>query len=431
MHRPDKMFIVAATEASMAIRSKAFIIGMTLVPVFMAASIGFQRMVQNQADLQARRFAVIDGTGVIYPSVEAAAADWNAGVAPKDGGKATGPRMEPELAPGDEATRRTLADRAARKELKAFVEIPAGILQGDPAARVRYYSHLATDNTLPRWIESAVNRAVLNERFRASGVDRAEIMRLTRQVPLTRLDLPSWDERGVQREAAAVDQMRTLGVPMVIMTMLLFVVISSAPALMNSVLEEKLSRTNEVMLGSVSPFEFMGGKLLGMASVSLLVAAVYLTGAFFVARNWGYADVVTPRLVAWFVVYALLGELLFGSIFISIGAACNDLKDTQTMMMPAMLLIMLPMLTWVNVIRAPASPLTIAMSLIPTATPFVMLPLMTIATVPWWQQTAGITLTALTTVLFVWAAGRIFRVGLLMQGKSATFADMIRWVKAG
>jgi ABC-2 type transport system permease protein len=71
------------------------------------------------------------------------------------------------------------------------------------------------------------------------------------------------------------------------------------------------------------------------------------------------------------------------------------------------------------------------MSLIPTATPFVMLPLTTISTVPLWQQAAGITLTALTTVLFVWAAGRIFRVGLLMQGKSATFADMMRWVKAG
>jgi len=431
MHRPDKLFIVAATEASMAVRSKAFIIGMMLMPVLMGVSIGFQRLWQNQSDLQERRFAVVDETGVIYSSLAAAAADWNASVAPKDGGPATGPRMVPELASGDQAARRALVDRATRRELKAFVEIPAGIARGDPAARVRYYSHVATDNTLPRWIENTLNRAVLNERFRASGVDRAEVMRLTRLVSLARLDLPSWDDRGVQREAAAVDQMRTLGVPMAIMTMLLFVVISSAPGLMNSVLEEKLSRTNEVMLGAVSPFEFMGGKLLGTTTVSLMVAAVYLTGAFFVARNWGYADVITPSLIVSFVIYALLGELLFGSIFISIGAACSDLKDTQTMMMPAMIVVMMPLFVWVNILRAPTSRLTTVMSLIPTATPFVMLPLTTISAVPVWQQAAGITLTALTTVLFVWAAGRIFRVGLLMQGKSATFGQMLRWVKAG
>ncbi|PYR57417.1 MAG: ABC transporter permease, partial [Acidobacteria bacterium] len=62
--------------------------------------------------------------------------------------------------------------------------------------------------------------------------------------------------------------------PMGAMILLLFVVLSSAPGLLNSVLEEKLSRTNEVMLGSVSPIEFMGGKLLGTAGVSMAVSAV-------------------------------------------------------------------------------------------------------------------------------------------------------------
>ena len=432
MHRPDKLFIVAASEASMAVRSKAFLIGMMLVPVFMGVSIGLQRISQNQADLEERPFAVIDGTGTVYPSIAAVATDWNRSVAPKDGGKPTGPRMVPELASGDDAARRALVDRVKRKELKAFVEIPPGAVQGDPTARIRYYSNVATDNTLPRWLENTVNRAVLNERFRASGVDRAEVMRLTRQVGLTRLDLPSWDERGVIKETGAIDPIRTLGVPMGAMILLLFVVLSSAPGLLNSVLEEKLSRTNEVMLGSVSPIEFMGGKLLGTAGVSMAVSAVYLTAAFVVARNWGYVDVISPRVVASFVLYALLGVLLFGSIFISIGAACNEIKDTQTMMMPAMMLVMLPMFTWSTILRAPTSTFAIAVSLFPTATPFLMLPLTTIPPgPPLWQQVAGVTLTTATMVLFVWAAGRIFRVGLLMQGKSATFADMIRWVRAG
>jgi len=432
MHRPDKLFVVAAAEASMAVRSKAFLIGMMLVPVLMGVSIALQRISQNQADLEERRFAVIDGTGTTYPSIAAVAADWNTNVAPKGGGKPTGPRMVPELASGDDATRRTLVDRVKRKELKAFVEIPPGALQGDPTSRIRYYSNVAIDSTLPRWLENTVNRAVLNERFRASGVDRAEVMRLTRQVGLTRLDLPSWDERGAIKETGAIDPIRTFGVPVGAMILLLFVVVSSAPGLLNSVLEEKLSRTNEVMLGSVSPFEFVGGKLLAAAGVSMVVSAVYLTASFLIARKWGYVDVISRRLGASFVLYALLGVLLFGSIFISIGAACSEIKDTQTMMMPAMMLIMLPMFTWSTIFRAPTSTFAIAVSLFPTATPFLMLPLTTIPPgPPLWQQAAGIVLSTATMVLFVWAAGRIFRVGLLMQGKSATFAEMMRWVKAG
>ena len=432
MHRRSKLFIVAASEASMAIRSKAFIIGMMMVPVFMGVSIGLQKISMSQADLEERRFAVIDDAGVTYPTLAAVAAEWNASIAPKDGGKATGPRMVPELARGDDASRRTLVERVTRKQLVAFVEVPADIVRGDPAARIRYYTNVATDNTLPRWIENTVNRAVMNERFRASGVDRAEVMRLSRQTPLRRLDLPTWDAHGVPKEAAAIDPVRTIGVPMGAMVLLLFVVTSSAPALLNSVLEEKLSRTNEVMLGSISPFEFMGGKLLGTVGVSLTVTTVYMTAAYLVARNLGYVDLISPGLIAWFVVYALLAVLLFGAIFISIGAACTEIKDTQTMMMPVMMLMMMPLLTWATILRTPASTFAVVMSLVPTATPFLMLPLTTIPPgPPVWQQAAGIVLTSATTVLVVWAAGRIFRVGLLMQGKSATFADMLRWVKAG
>src|SRR5437879_10963196 len=100
MHRPDKLFIVAASEASMAIRSKAFLIGMMLVPVFMGVSIGLQRISQNQADLEERPFAVIDGTGTVYPSIAAVAAEWNRSVATKDGGEATGARQVTALERG-------------------------------------------------------------------------------------------------------------------------------------------------------------------------------------------------------------------------------------------------------------------------------------------------------------------------------------------
>jgi ABC-2 type transport system permease protein len=435
MHLPRKALIVAATEASMTIRSKAFIIGMAMMPVFVGLGTGFQKMTINQADREERRFAVVDEAGALYDRLARRAEEWNRSIVAASGGPATGPRVVPERVNVDGRTpdeiRRQLVARIRRKELKAFVEIPADVTQ-NPVARIRYYSDSTTDPTLPRWVDTTLNRAILDERFESTAIDRATVGRLTRQVPVTRLGLPSWDERGVAKEASAADPIRAVAVPMVAMLLVLFVVMTSAPPLLNSVLEEKLSRTNEVMLGSVSPFEFMAGKLLGSASVSLLVAAIYLTGIFAVARSWGYADMISGPILGAFVVSSLLAVFLFGSLFIAIGSACSELKDAQSMMAPAMMLVMLPMMVWPVVLRAPTGTMATVLSLVPTASPFLMLPLMTIPPgPPVWQPLLAVVLTTSTTVLFVWAAGRIFRVGLLMQGKSATIGEMMRWVRTG
>ncbi len=71
------------------------------------------------------------------------------------------------------------------------------------------------------------------------------------------------------------------------------------------------------------------------------------------------------------------------------------------------------------------------LSLVPTATPFLMLLRLAIPPgPPMWQVVLGVVLTALTAVAFVYAAGKIFRTGLLMQGKAATFGEMWKWVRA-
>jgi ABC-type Na+ efflux pump permease subunit len=181
----------------------------------------------------------------------------------------------------------------------------------------------------------------------------------------------------------------------------------------------------------VTPFELMMGKLLGSGLVSLLLAGIYLAGGIGVAHHWGYGSVITPGLLALFLVFLVLALLIFGSVFIAIGSACSDLKDAQNMMTPAMLLLMVPALTWFSVARAPDSSMSFALSMIPTAAPFLML--MRIAVPPGpplWQVLLSIGLTALTVVAAIFAAGKIFRTGLLMQGKAATPAEMWRWVRA-
>jgi ABC-2 type transport system permease protein len=213
--------------------------------------------------------------------------------------------------------------------------------------------------------------------------------------------------------------------------MFMFVLLTSTP-LMQGVVEEKMQRIAEVLLGSVRPFELMLGKLLGMTAVSLTISAVYLGGGLWVARHFGYAQYLTPTLLAWFLIYQALAALMYGSLFTAVGAACTDMKETQTLMWPVMLLVMVPMFLVGNVIREPNGPMVTGVSLFPFATPMLMVSRMAVPPgVPWWQPVVGVAGVLVTTLLCVWAAGRIFRIGILMQGKGANLGEMARWVFRG
>jgi ABC-2 type transport system permease protein len=85
-----------------------------------------------------------------------------------------------------------------------------------------------------------------------------------------------------------------------------------------------------------------------------------------------------------------------------------------------------------SVIQEPNGPIAMGLSLFPFATPMLMIARMAIPPgIPWWQPAAGVLLVLATTVLCVYIAGRIFRVGILMQGKGASLATMARWVLRG
>jgi ABC-2 type transport system permease protein len=429
----NKILIVAASEFSTLVRTKAFLLTLMLMPVLMIAAVLLMRASQGATDTKDRRFAYVDRSGIAGPLLQAAAEARNASAA-----KQGIPRFLPvEIpVPADERTgdqlRIDLSDRVRRGELFAFVEIPADVTNPDVSREIQYYSDHPSYGALPQWLRATIGQAVLAARFRAASVDPQVVARLTRPTPLTSLGL---FERGAQGTIVAgeqVDEFRAVGVPAIMMVLMYVVIMASAPQLLNGVVEEKMSRISEVLIGSVSTFELMMGKLLGAAGTSLLLAGTYVAGGLVMAGIYGYGGAVTPVMVMWFFLFLLMAELLFGAIFIAIGAACTDLKDSQSMMTPVILLVMVPVFLWGAVLKAPDSTLSLVLSLVPTTAPFLMLLRIVLQPgPPGWQILVSVTAMAVTTVAAVWAAGRIFRTGILMQGKSASFAEIIRWVRAG
>ena len=165
-----------------------------------------------------------------------------------------------------------------------------------------------------------------------------------------------------------------------------------------------------------------------MVTVSLLLTFVYLVGGIYTLVMMGRPDLIDPVLIGWFLVFMVCAALMFGSIFLAIGSACSNLKDSQSMIQPAMMLIILAYLGSFVVMRAPESGLAVGLSMFPTITPFaMMLRLAMPLGPPLWQVLVSV-LMLLTTTGHRVGRGRIFRVGLLMQGKPPNIPELLKWV---
>lgn len=433
-----KVLIVAQAEFEALVLSKAFIAGVLLMPVMIGVSVGLTRATRRVADDRDRTFAVVDHTGVVSAPLIALARMIDSGTVSGDG-RADGPAA-PRFIPVEvkidgrqpDDLRVELSDRVRKGELFAFVEIPGNVLDPGGDARIQYYSDHPSYSALPTWLRASANGVIINERFRREGVDRGLVTQLIRQAPVDSRGLFERDASGRVKPAEKVDDARAFLVPAAVLFLMFITIMTSGPALLNSVIEEKMSRISEVLMGSVTPFQLMFGKLLGSVSVSLLLSAIYVAGGLAAAYYWGgFATAVTPSLLAWFVLFLVMSILMFGSVFIAVGAACSDLKDSQGMMTPVMMLLMVPIFMWMPVLKAPDGTMATVMSLVPTAAPFLMMLRISLAPgPPGWQIALSAVLMAVTTVAAIWAAARIFRVGILMQGKTASLGEMMRWVRA-
>jgi len=450
-----RILVIAETEFVQLVKTKAFIIGILIVPVMMGAFITFMNYAEEHVDTTDRSIAVIDASGVIYDGLLAKAAKHNTEAGEGDAKKEPHFLLRKVDPAGDrDALMVELSGQVRTKQLFAFVEIPAGFLAAvekaaleeeaktaearkksdeddkkDPASTIHFYAQTSSSQPVTRWLEDSINAIATERRFADAGVDKSQVTRLTAWSELVRFGLVERGPGGSAVEAKEVDDLERIGLPMFVLVLMFMSVMTGAMHLLNAVIEEKISKISEVLLGSVTPVELLTGKLLGVVGVSLLLTLVYLIGGIYTLISFGRPDLIDPVLIGWFLIYLICASLMFGSIFLAIGSACSNLKDSQSMIQPAMMLILLAYLGSFVVMRAPESGLAVGMSLFPTITPFaMMLRLAMPPGPPMWQVLLSVALLGGTTSAIIWAAARIFRIGLLMQGKPPNLPELLKWI---
>lgn len=435
----NKILRVAITEYLNAVRSKAFIIGIIMLPVFMFGGLLVSRLAKDKVDLKDRRFAVLDHSGSLYSVIASKVKDRNA----RDiFDWSTGTRRR-QIRPAfiaeqvhfrtEESTRADLllSERVRKKELLGFVTIGKDVVaaEGGTEAEISYYTETPTFLDLPDWLQRVINDEVQRLRFEKANVDQALVRKLTKGTTFRKLGLANVSATGEVIRAKEENKIATLAVPGISLFLMFMLVMTSAPALLNTVLEEKLQKISEILIAAVSPFQLMMGKLMGAVLVSLTLSALYLGTAILFIWKTGLDSLVPSSIYFWFLLFQLLALMIYGSIFSAIGAACTEIKDAQNMMFPAMMLIMIPMFTWMPVLQSPSSLFARLISLFPPATPMMMLLRIAIPPgPPWWEIALGVVLTAAFMLACVWASARIFRIGILSHGQTPSFGKLIQWV---
>lgn len=460
-----KIWTIASRDYQAAIRTKSFLVSLLMMPLLMVGSAFISNLVRKQTDIEAKRIAVVDHTlgGIVFPELQAAAERHNKSqIFEKETGKQVQATFElvaikavEEDPKGNDQLRFELSERVLNREFFGFLEIGPDVCKLSPPGEtdkqaektrsyLRYQTNHPTYRAFVNWATLELNTIIMKERMKVAEAQIPAFVKVilaatmkqvgsVQPVAVQTMGLSKKNAATGQIEDPPVEQLAArLLVPIgLVLLMFMVVILGSTPA-MQGIVEEKAQRIAEVLLASVTPFTLMMGKLLGLTGVSLTITAVYLGGAYAMAYHYGVTEFLPADILAWFLLFQIAALMMYGSLFLAVGAAASDIKETQTLMMPLVLVMAAPLMVLQILIENPNNNMAAAASYFPFVTPMLMMARIAVPPgVAWWQPALGMLIVLATSLLCVYAAGRIFRVGILMQGKGPKFSDLLRWVIQG
>ena len=442
-----KIRAVFKREYLQAVRKKSFLI-MTVLTPFLFGALMIVPSLFAMKGIGEKHVAVVDGTGRLGPAVTeglkgAEPVDLKASAARslerpdrrrsslpanvradyvnasgKDPKEAAAPLLERLHAEGD----------AGR--LDGVLVVPAGAF-ADPSLRMTYYSRSSTDFMTQERLGRVVNRALSRERLAGRGLDPAEIDTLLRDLRVEAVQLTKGGEEKTGGEMNFL-------VGFVFVLLIFLPVLLYGQEVMRGIIQEKTDRVVEILISSMTPFELLSGKILGMAAVGLTQIAIWVTmggvlavygAAAALAAGVNLSQFLRPALALWFVVFFVLGYLINVCIYAVGGAIVTSEKEAQQVLSPVIIVMMVPWFLVMPIVMNPDSAFSTALSLIPIYTPITMFIRLLVSEPPFWQVGLSILLAIGTILAFFWVTAKIFRVGLLAYGKRPTIPELWRWLK--
>jgi ABC-2 type transport system permease protein len=340
--------------------------------------------------------------------------------------------------------------------------------EGKLVAELHSFKQLGFETT--RYVERQLNKALENKLLLDKGIEKStldSIADASEENVVLKNMVADEEGKSTESNAGIAHGVGFASGLLIYMTMFIF-----GAMVMRGVAEEKTNRIAEVIVSSCKPFELMLGKIIGIAGVgltqlllwiALMVALSSSLSAFIPAETYqqfqsmqqgqqmvGSAAAVNPTalkileaksaliesvnwmvIISCFLFYFLGGYLFYASLFAAIGSVINeDPQEAQQLMLPITMPILFSFVILESVLSNPGSPLAVWTSIIPFTSPIIMMgriPFGVPGTVPYWQLAASMLSLVGGFILTTWFAGKIYRTGILMYGKKASWKEMIKW----
>ena len=312
------------------------------------------------------------------------------------------------------------------------------------------YSNQQISLNVIRDIEKQVEQILETNNLQKAGIDpqiiKNEIIELTINTKLIDKDGTSTDSHS---EAS-------MGIGFISGILIYMFIFMYGTMVMRGVIEEKTSRIIEVIISSVKPFQLMMGKILGVALVGLtqFILWIFLTIILSTIAELIFLD--TAKIAAEmstneqsiilaqianitgginltiifisFIFYFLAGYLMYSSLFAAIGSAVDAEADTQQFILPNTIPLILSFILIQPIMDNPEGTLAFWMSVIPFTSPVIMMVRLPFG-VENWELLLSMTILVATFITTTWLAGRIYRTGILMYGKKASYKEVWKWLK--
>lgn len=308
-------------------------------------------------------------------------------------------------------------------------------------------------------IEWDIEKQIEQIKIQESGLDSTIVANLKTDVSLRSINLSESGEESVSSSKATF-WIGYLGGFIIYIFIFIY-----GGQIMQGVIEEKNSKIVEIIISSVKPFQLMMGKVLGIASVGLsqiliwiLLISVLSSGilAYFgishpstmaveqmtqnipqeeiqaqASQMQEIAEIVYSIPYAYiaitFIFYFIGGYLLYGALFAAVGSAVDSLAEAQQFTFPISVPLLIAIFgLFIFILEDPNSSGSFWLSMIPFTSPVAMMGRIPFG-VPVWELVLSMVLLIAGFVFTIWMAGRIYRVGILMQGTKVSYKTLFKW----